>query len=420
MRHWLALPVLVASAGTAPTALALDTTVSLLYQGHLTADPPAGRGMDQHGVLARLEASQEAGGVLLQGTVRASVDPERDRDEYDDTLYLEELTAQRAFGSVDVIAGRQFVRGGRATLVNPTDAFDARDYRDALLSADRVRAIDGLRATWFSNSWNLNVVATPVHTKSLMPHPDSRWFFALPPAADVGGGQLVPLTYAWADYDATHGGTAQTLVKFNHEGEGVSYAMSWFDGEDNLPAFDGRDPVPGPAGLAIAIDQLYADKRALGVDAEVLLGKAVLRVEAARIDLTYANGRTDDYDHVVAGFDLNLERGLFGKETYFAFEYSKQFARNGQDWTKEDLRHIFSNAFLARVDVTLGGHDSLVTDLVYDHLNGQNALLVDYRHDFTDQLVMHVTIDLLGGSSDTFFGQFTRNDRLGLSLEYTF
>lgn len=420
MRSWITLPVLIASAGAAPAAHALDTTVTLLYQGHLTPDPPTDQSVDQHGALARLEASQELGDVLLQGKVRASVDPERDRSEYDDTLYLEELSAQRAFGPVDIVAGRQPVRGGRATLVNPTDAFDARDYRDALLSADRVRAVDGLRATWFNDAWTLSAVTTPVHTKSLMPHPDSRWFFALPPVADVGGGQLVPVNYTWADYDATHVGAPQTQVKLNHEGEGASYAVSWFDGEDNLPAFNGRDPVPGAAGLDVAIDQVYADKRAFGVDAEVLLGKAVLRVEAARIDLTYANGRTDDYDHIVAGFDVNLEHGLFGKETYFAFEYSKQFARDGQEWTKEDLRHIFANAFLARMEVTLGDHDSVVTDLVYDHLNGQRALLVDVRHDFTDQLVLHVTADLLGGDADTFFGQFTRNDRLGLSLEYTF
>jgi hypothetical protein len=259
-----------------------------------------------------------------------------------------------------------------------------------------------------------------VHTKSLMPHTDSRWFFQLPAVADVGDGTLVPLSYSWADYDATHGGAPQTQLKLNYEGEGFSTALSWFDGEDTLPAFDGRDPVPGPAGLAIAIDQRYADKRAIGADAEVLWGKAVLRVEAARIDLTYDTGRTDDYDHVVAGLDLNLEHGLLGKETYLAFEYSKQFARDGQDWTKEDLRHILANAFLARLDITLGDHDSVVTDLVYDHLNGQNAVLVEYRHAFTDAVAMIVSADVLGGAPDTFFGQFTRNDRLGLRLEVTF
>lgn len=414
------LPAWLLGASVASGAFALDSTWTLTYQGHLAPDPPATQSVDQHGATVRWEGTQGAGDTRLHANVRASRDPERDRAVYDDTVNIDELYAQRAVGPVDVVAGRQLVRGGRATLLNPTDVFDARDYRDALLSADRVRGIDALRVTWFHDVLTLSAVTTPVHTTSLMPHPDSRWFFALPPVADVGGGQLVPSSYDWTDYDTTHVGHPQSQLKLTHEGEGASYSISWFEGEDNLPAFNGRDPVPGPTGLFIGIDQLYADKRVLGADAEILLGKAVLRVEAARTALSYADGRTDDYDHVVAGFDLNLEDGLFGKETYVAFEYSKQFARDGQTWIKEDLRHILANALLARVDITLGDHDSVTTDLVYDHLNGQNAVLVEFRHQFTDELALHLTADVLGGSPDTFFGQFTRNDRLGLRLEYTF
>lgn len=420
MRVLHTLPVWLLGVGAAPGVAALDSTWTLSYQGHVAPDVAADQSVTQHGVSVRWEGTQDVGETSLHANVRASRDPERDRSVYDDTVYVDEFYARRTIGPVDIVAGRQWVRGGRATLVNPTDAFDARDYRDALLSADRVRAIDGLRATWYADAWTVSAASTPVHTPSLMPHPESRWFFALPATVDVGGGQRLPVVYDWTDYDARHVGHLQTQFKVSHEAEGASYSLSWFDGEDNLPAFDGRSPVPGDAGLFVGIDQLYAERQMLGADAEILVGKAVLRVEAARIDLTFADGRRDDYDHLVAGFDLQVENGLFGKETYVAFEYSKQFARDGQDWTKEDLRHIFANAFLARIDLTLGDHDRLVADIVYDHRNGQNAALLEYRHEYTDALSLSLTADLLGGSADTFFGQFSRNDRLGLRLEYLY
>ncbi|AVP97219.1 hypothetical protein C7S18_08425 [Ahniella affigens] len=419
MRNWLTVPTIVMGAASAP-AWALETTTTLSVSTMMTSDPSEDQARNLAGVSALFEAQHELGGWTLTGLARAEENPERDRNEYDDTVALLELRAQRALGPIDLTLGRQLVRGGRATLVNPTDVFDARDSRDALLATDRVRAVDAMRLAWFLDNWQATFVTTPVHTKSLMPHPDSRWFFQLPASADLGDGTIVPIAYSWADYDATHLGAPQTQFKLNHEGEGFSYALSWFDGEDTLPTFDSRAPILGPSGLQVEIDQTFAHKQAWGADAELLVGKAVLRIEAARIKRRFEDGRRDDYDHIVAGFDLSLEHGLFGQETYLAFEYSKQFARDGQDWNKEDLRHILANAFLARVDVTLGDHDSVVADVVYDHLQSQNALLFEYRHGFNDQLDLFVTTDVLGGDAETFFGQYTRNDRLGLRLEYTF
>ncbi|TDR45633.1 hypothetical protein DFR29_10461 [Tahibacter aquaticus] len=394
--------------------------MTLTYLGHATWDPPAGASRERQGLYAMLKLDQTLGAYDVRAKVSVNRNPEADAQVYNDRLYLDEWYVHRAFGALDLTVGRQPVRGGRATLVNPTDYFDQRDYRDALLSTDRVRATDAVRAVVFAGSYQWSAVYAPRHTKSLMPNTDSRWFFQLPQTVDAEGAS-VPLTYTWIDYTGSHtdGSRPQVLLKLDREAQGFSYAVSYFDGEDNLPAFEARDPEPTPGGLLVGIDQLYPDKRALGIDTEVLLGKAVLRAEATRVDLSYADGTRDRYDHLVAGIDLNVEHGLFGEETYFALEYSKQFARDGQRYGKEDLRHILSDALLARVEVSWGTRDSVTTDVVFDTRRRQSAVMLEWRHELSDRLTLHVSGDLLSGRSDTFFGQYTRNDRLGLRLEYT-
>jgi len=380
MRRLVVLSCLLAGSIAPSSALAWDSTVTLTYLSHFAWDPPAGNSSDRQGVYASWKVDHAIGPYAAHVKVSANANPEADRAVYDDRFAVDEFFVRRQMGAWDMTLGRQPIRGGRATLVNPTDYFDQRDYRDALLSTDRLRATDALRLVGFLGGYRLDTVYAPRHTPSLMPHTDSRWFFRLPRDVEVEG-QSVPVSYTWADYATRHTDLSrpQVLLKLDRDADGASYAVSYFRGEDNLPAFGARDPVVTSAGLVIPIDQAFPDKAAIGFDAEVLLGKAVFRAEATRVSLYYGDGSRDRYDHVVVGFDVNLEHGVFGEETYVALEYSKQFTREGQRYEKEDLRHILSDALLGRVEVSWSSRDSVATELVYDTRRRHSAVMLEWN-----------------------------------------
>ncbi|MFZ5635601.1 MAG: hypothetical protein ACOY82_03340 [Pseudomonadota bacterium] len=415
--------MILALCATLPgTASALETTIELRYDGHYYADDATEFPSVRQGGYLGFEFSRRSDSLAFKGRASVRSNPEAEPREYDDRLYIEELKVDYVIKDFDITLGRQHIRTGRATLVNPTDAFDQRDYRDALLAADRSRAMDGVKITYHGESFDIDAAYAPAATPSLMPHVRSRWFFRLPDREDVGGGIVLPIDYVWADYagDRAPGDRSQYLLKLNRDADALSYSISYFSGTDNLPGFESGAPIPTADGLRVPIRQIYPEKRALGFDTEILLGKLVLRAEAARVDLDFAGGRRDSYDHAVIGFDLNVESGLFGKSTYVAIEYSKQWSRDGLRYGKEDLRHIFSDALLARLELEPTSRDAVSANLIYDTRNRQSAALFEWKREVNERLSVSASLDFLSGRPETFFGQYTGNDRLGVGLEYVF
>lgn len=422
MRPSTVFSALILTGLIANPAAAIETTVDIEYQGHFYGNGSDGDPRTRQGVYAAIDLGHQAGNLSFKARASARLNAEADDEVYDDRLYLEEMKVVYSTEKIEIGAGRQHIRNGRATLVNPTDYFDQRDYRDALLATDRALGTDGVRLTYRIGGFDVDAVYAPVRRASLMPHVQSRWFFALPDSVDLGGGEAIPVAYRWEKYDGSSGdpGRPQSMLRLNRDAESFSYSLSYFRGRDNMPAFDEGPPMVGPNGLLVPIKQSYPDKRSLGFDTEILLGKLVMRAEVARVDLDFRDGRRDRYDHAVVGFDLNMDRGVFGKETYLAIEYSKQLSRDGIRYEKEDLRHIFSDALLARVEVELGSSDSISGNVVYDTRNRQSAAMFEWKREFTDRLSITTSVDVLSGRPDTFFGQYNRNDRIGIGMEYVF
>ncbi len=422
MRPSIIVGILILTGSIANPAAAIETTVDLEYQGHFYGNGSDGDPRTRQGVYAAIDIGHRTGDLSFKARASARQNPEADYGIYDDRLYVEELKVVYSTEKIEIGAGRQHIRNGRATLVNPTDYFDQRDYRDALLATDRALATDGVRLTYRIGGFDAEAVYAPISRTSLMPHVKSRWFFALPDAIDLGDGNSIPVTYRWEQYDGSRNtpDRPQVMLRLNRDAELLSYSVSYFRGRDNMPTFDEGLPIVGPSEVIVPIVQSYPDKRSFGFDAEILIDKLVMRAELARVDLDFRDGRQDRYDHAVVGFDINMDSGVFGKQTYLAFEYSKQLSRDGVRYEKEDLRHIFSDAILARAEIELGSTDSVSGNIVYDTRNRQSAAMIEWKREFSDRLSVTTSLDLLSGRPDTFFGQYSRNDRIGIMMEYVF
>jgi len=414
---WLFLPLLFL---TATRLSALEYVVDLDYRYQQYYESNEGRSDNSYS--AAFGFSENLGKWLFDSKILARSLAETDYDLYDDRLFIERFLMKRSFANADVTFGRMDVRFGRASFVNPTDFFDPRDYRDVLLSDDRRLPVDALHVVAYAEQTQYSLTVSPRKSRSYMPHTDSRWFFDLPTEFDIGGNTIVPLQYAWQDYDNGESDFSdpQYLVRFEHTLSQLSYSLSYFRGIDNIPVFESLTPRLVGGGALVVLNQIYSDKSAVGFDLEVSLDPWVFRLEAAHIELRSEGREVDRYQHYVAGVDAQFNNGLFGKETYVAIEYSKQYSDDIDLYGREDIRHLFKNMLFAKLDIDLNNFHVLKINGIYDPQDRQSVVMLLWEYLFSDQITIELSADIIRGRPETFFGQYEDNSRIGLSMEYVF
>ena len=177
---------------------------------------------------------QFAGGLEFRANSHDQVD-NRWRIDLDDRgalrprLSLRRLTATLTHGPLTVDVGKQFIRWGKADIVNPTDRFAPRDYMN-VFDAEFL-AVSGVRAVAQHGDDTFEAVWVPRFTPSRVPRLDQRWTVPPEAAADI------PLIDAGAVFPEG----AQTGLRWNHTGAGYEFSASFFNGFNHLPNVDGDD-----------------------------------------------------------------------------------------------------------------------------------------------------------------------------------
>jgi len=291
-----------------------------------------------------------------------------------------------------------------------------------LLSADRRLPTDALHAVVYAGQTQYSFTVSPRKTRSYMPHTDSQWFFDLPTEFDAGGNVIVPLQYAWQDYDdgETDLSDSQYLIRFEHTLNQLSYSLSYFRGFDNIPVFELSTPGLVGGSALIVLDQIYPDKSAVGFDLEINMDPWIFRLEAAHTELTSIGREVDRYQHYVVGVDAKFNNGLFGKETYVAIEYSKQYSDDIDLYGREDIRHLFKNTLFAKLDIDLDSFHVLRLEGINDSQDHQSVVMLSWEYLFSDEITIELSADMIRGRPETFFGQYEDNNRIGFSMEYVF
>ena len=133
------------------------------------------------------------------------------------------LVATFTRGPVTIDAGKQFIRWGKADIVNPTDRFAPRDFLN-VVDAEFL-AVTGVRGVVQAGADTVEVVWLPRFTPSRVPLLDQRWTVV---PADAAG---VPLVDAGAIFPDR----AQAGVRYGHIGTVLEYSLSFFDGLNHLP-----------------------------------------------------------------------------------------------------------------------------------------------------------------------------------------
>ena len=298
-------------------------------------------------------------------------------------------------GRLALEAGRQFIRWGKADVLNPTDRFAPRDFLNVV--HNEFLPVDAARLTYGGQSDSIDVVAVPYFTPSRTPLLNQRW-------------SAVPAGIPFRDLASAFPGGTQFGARWNHIGSGLEYSLSYFNGFNHQPLFDvGVDLGPVPTAL---LRRRYPALRSYGADLAVPLGSVTLKSEAA-----YFDSRDPTADRYVI-YVLQLERQK--GEWSFTGGYSGLVVTRATPTPSFDFERGLTRAFVGRASYTVGTDRSFAVEGALRQ-NAKGAWIRgEYSQGFGQHWRATAGVALIRGDASDFLGQFRRNSYASLILRYSF
>jgi len=317
---------------------------------------------------------------------------------------ISRLAATVSRGPVTLDLGKQYVRWGKADVVNPTDRFAPRDFLNVLDT--EFLAVTGARAVLGLQSDSIDLVYVPVFTPSRTPLPNQRWAPQLPfdPGRLPPGSQVIDAGRFLAE-----GG--QYGARWNHVGSGFEFSASGYRGFLHTPVIESLATIAiYPPVVAFA--QVYPRIWMVGGDAAVPMRAFTLKGEAAFFGSD--DNRTDEYWLYV----LQLERQA--GEWFFVVGYAGEVVTDARQQLAFAPERGLAKAFLGRAGYTIDTNRSLALEGAVRQDGDGSWLRGEYSH----AVGQHVRVALEGnwirGSDGDFFGRYRRNSNLTASLRYSY
>ncbi|MCM3878709.1 MAG: hypothetical protein ND807_01250 [Vicinamibacterales bacterium] len=325
----------------------------------------------------------------------------RDRGLKRPALSVRQASATVRGRGLAVDVGKQFIRWGKADILNPTDRFAPRDFME--VTNDEFLAVTATRAQYEAGAQSLDFVWVPIFTPSRIPLVGSRWTPATPQTAS-------PVLIIQSDRSFPDEG--QFGVRWNVLAPGFEWSASFFDGFNHLPEFTTDLPDQVAPLPFVALRRSYAPLRMIGADAAVPLRWFTLKGEAAGF-ITTSQVADDVVIYVVQAErqsgELSLVGGYAGevvtaKRSEFAFAPDRGLTR----------------AFLGRAGYTLDASSEISIEAAVRQ-NGDGAW-VKALYSRAHGAHWRITVGgaVIAGTSTDFFGQYSRNSHATLSARYSF
>ncbi len=323
----------------------------------------------------------------------------QDRSLRRPALSIRRLSAILTHGKFTAELGKQFVRWGKADLLNPTDRFAPKDYLTVV--DPEILGIGAARLTYDSGSNSFDAVWQPRFTPSRTPLLNQRWT-VLP--SELNG-------FAVEDEGSAFPGRSSFGARWNHVGDGYEFSLSYFDGFNYFPLFEGSLATSGALPV-IDIRRIYPALRLYGGDAAVPLRWFTVKTEAA-----WFSSPTQQEDEYVL-YVVQLERQI-GELTLLG-GYAGEVVTAHANSSQISPERGFARAFLGRASYQIDPNQSLSLDMDVRQ-NGQGSLL---RLEYSRLLGQHWRATAgflwLRGDEGDFLGQYHRNSFGILALRYSF
>jgi hypothetical protein len=355
--------------------------------------------------LLRWEAGYKvAPWLTLHGAFDAETDSHRqvdrsftldslDRSILRPAFSLRRYSATLHRGKVTAEIGRQFIRWGKADILNPTDRFAPKDYLSNVIAPDFL-GVFAVRGTVDFGSNSLEAVWQPYFTPSRTPLINQRWT-VIPQQAEG-----VPII----DDGARYPGRSQFGARWNHIGAGYECSFSYFDGFNYLPLFEAK--FTG----AIDLKRFYPQLRSYGADAAVPLRWFTVKGEAAYF--TSSTPNTDEY----ALYVVQLERQW--KEWSFVGGYAGEVLTRSGNPLQFAPDRGFARSFVGHAGWTINAARSLAIETAIRAAGSFTRF--EYSQTYGQHWRATAGVAWIRGDMTDFLGQYHRNSYASLAIRYSF
>ena len=312
-------------------------------------------------------------------------------------LSLREFNATITKGKLTAEFGKQFIRWGKADILNPTDRFAPRDF--LTVTDPDFLAVLAARVIYDTGADSFDFVWQPRFTPSRTPLINQRWT-VLPQT--VAG---LPLT----DLGSEFPGRSSFGARWNHIGSGYEFSASFYDGFNSLPDFQG---ALNAAGTAIDYLRAYPALRLYGADVAVPLRWFTVKTEAAYY--TSPDRQQDEYVIYVLQFERQI------KELSIVAGYAGDAITARTPTLQFSPELGFARAILTHAQYTIDSNRSVTVDAAVRQ-NGQGSWL---RAEYSQAVGQHwratAGYSWIRGNDSDFLGQYHRNSFALLALRYSF
>lgn len=316
------------------------------------------------------------------------------------------LTANR--GKWTAEAGKQFIRWGKADILNPLDRFAPRDFLN-VVDTEYLAVMAG-RVTWESGADTVDVVWQPRFTPSRSPLLLQRWGGA---GGVLGGAETpvdFPVELVLRQGRATLPGGQQWGVRWNHVGRGYEASGVFYQGHNHLPLIDGR--ISTFPDLKLELFNYFAQLRMAGGAVAAPNRWFTLKAEGA-----YFSSSTPAADNY---FQYVVQAERQSGEWTFVGGYAGEYVtarRNLFDFAPD---RGLTRSFLGRASLQLNPRDTVAVDAALRQ-NGEGVWIRgEFTHSFNDHWSVRTGGTLIRGQSTDFLGQFRRNSHVSLAFRYSF
>lgn len=304
------------------------------------------------------------------------------------------LTADR--GPWTVEAGRQFIRWGKADILNPLDRFAPRDFLN-VVDPEYLGVLAG-RVTWERGPDTLELVWQPRFTPSRTPIPNQRWA----PLPDIG----IPLR----EGPPRLPGGDQVGLRWNHVGRGYEASGVLYQGHNHLPLLDARiTEVPVPSAEFF---RYFAQMRMIGGAAAVPNRWFTLKSEAG-----FFSSSTPGADNYLQ-YVIQAERQ--SGEWTFVGGYAGEYVTVRRRLFDFAPDRGLTRSFLGRASLQINPNDSVSFDVAVRQNGSGVWIRNEYVHLLNDRFSVRLSGALIRGDVSDFLGQFRRNSHVMLVFRYSF
>jgi hypothetical protein len=343
-----------------------------------------------------------AAGVDLRANSHDQVEDEwrvdfNDRGVRRPRVAIRRLTATLTTRALTLDIGKQFIRWGRADILNPTDRFAPRDFLN-VIDSDFLPVLGAHPSAQFGSE-TFEAVWVARLTPSRIPLLTQRWTVLPPEAAGVAihdNGAVIPDRSQWG-------------VRWRHAGARIEGSVSYFDGFNHLPNIDVR---AGSIPSSVELTRVFPALRTYGGDVAIPTSSFTLKGEAAYF--VSPSATTEEYVLYVVEIERQIGEwvldGGYAGEVVTSTRPSLAFAPD-RDMAK---------SIIGRASYTVDPRRTIAIESAVRQSGDGFYVKGEFSEAFGQYWRLTFTGVGVAGHEDDFLGQFHRNSHGSATLRFSF